>query len=322
LKKFGRIALKTLLWFIVSITGLVLLLIVIIRIPAVQNYVVGKVTDYLENKIGTPVDIGYVSLDFPKKLVLEGVYFEDQAGDTLIAGERLMVDISMLKLLRNTVEIGEINLVGITAKINRTLPDSAFNFDYIMAAFASPEPQQNPDTATAMTFDIDKVELDRIRFVYNDQVIGMAADINLNHLNTRIKTFDLSGNMRFALPDIAIDGLYASVRQWAPADAGDAPSADDFGLEPEPETASLLPELEFGDFNLDDIVFTYADDASAMDTRFEVTRLQATLNELDLNGEFVDVESCYWMDPIPGYFLDRPRVRPSTRLQANLLTGA
>lgn len=291
MKKFGRIALKTLLWFIVSITGLVLLLIVIIRIPAVQNYVVGKVTDYLENKIGTPVDIGYVSLDFPKKLVLEGVYFEDQAGDTLIAGERLMVDISMLKLLRNTVEIGEINLVGITAKINRTLPDSAFNFDYIMVAFASPEPQQNPDTATAMTFDIDKVELDRIRFVYNDQVIGMAADINLNHLNTRIKTFDLSGNMRFALPDIAIDGLYASVRQWAPADAGDAPSADDFGLEPEPETASLLPELEFGDFNLDDIVFTYADDASAMDTRFEVTRLQATLNELDLNGEFVDVES-------------------------------
>lgn len=291
MKKFGRIALRTLLWIIASITGLVLLLIVIIRIPAVQNYVVGQVTNFLENKIGTPVDIGYVSLDFPKKLVLEGVYFEDQAGDTLIAGDRLMVDISMLKLLRNTVEISEIHLAGITAKINRTLPDSTFNFDYIVAAFASPQQQQDPDTATAMMFDIDKVELDRIRFVYNDEVIGMAADINLGHLDTRIKTFDLSDNMRFALPAITIDGLNASIRQWATADPGDAPSADDFGLEPEPEAASLLPDLEFGDFDLRNIVFTYADDASAMDTRFQVTRLQAKLNELELNGEFVDVES-------------------------------
>lgn len=291
MKKAGRIALKTLLWIIASITGLVLLLIILIRIPTVQNYAVTKITNFIETKIGTPVDIAYVSLDFPKKLVLEGVYFEDLSGDTLVAGEKLKVDISMLKLLRNTVEISELNLEGVTAKINRTLPDSAFNFDYIITAFVG-EPEPNPtDTSTAMTFAIDKVLLDRIRFVYHDEVIGMGADINLGHLNTRIKTFDLSGNMHFAIPKISIDGLHATIRQWATLQAGDIPSVGDFGVIPEAEAASLLPDLDFGAFDLRNVVFAYTDESSAMDTRFEIERFEAVLNALDLNGEFVDIKS-------------------------------
>ena len=133
MNKFGRITVKTLLWIIGSIIGLILLLFVLIRIPAVQNFVVQKITAYLENKIHTPVRIDYVSLDLPKMLVLEGIYFEDQSQDTLLSGEQLRVDISMQKLLRNTVEISRIDLQGITAKINRTLPDSAFNFDYMLS---------------------------------------------------------------------------------------------------------------------------------------------------------------------------------------------
>src|SRR5690606_24174811 len=97
--RFGRIAVKTLLWIIGSIVGLILLVFVLIRVPAIQRYVVQQVTSYVENKIKTPVRIARVGLDLPKMLVLEGVYFEDQSRDTLLAGEKLRVDISMLKLL-------------------------------------------------------------------------------------------------------------------------------------------------------------------------------------------------------------------------------
>ncbi|MBK1441890.1 translocation/assembly module TamB domain-containing protein [Parapedobacter sp. ISTM3] len=289
MNKFGRIAIKTLLWIIGSIIGLVLLLFVLIRIPAVQNYVVQKVTAYLENKIKTPVRIAHVSLDLPKMLVLEGVYFEDQSRDTLLAGEKLRVDISMLKLLDNTVEIGRIDLQGVTAKINRTLPDSAFNFDYIINAFVTEqkEPAQ-PDSSAPMKFDIDRVNLNRIRFLYRDEVIGMAAEVNLNHLDTRIETFDLEGNMRFGIPRINVNGLQGSVRQWAVAQPEEAPNAADFGIADTAAT-SLLPELEFETFNLSAIDFAYVDEASAMDTRFRINKLLARLNKLDLNGEFVDI---------------------------------
>src|SRR5690606_10578259 len=242
---------KTLLWIIGSIIGLVLLVFVLIRIPAVQQYVVHKVTSYLEDKIKTPVRIARVSLDLPKMLVLEGVYFEDQSRDTLLAGEKLRVNISMLKLLSNTVEISQIDLQGITAKINRTLPDSAFNFDYIIRAFVGEQQETAPpDSSSPMKFDIDKVNLDRIRFLYRDDVIGMAAEVNLGKLTTRIETFDLERNMRFGIPQITIDGLQGSVRQWAVAQAGETPDAGDFGVVDTAET-SLLPDLEFGTINLD-----------------------------------------------------------------------
>lgn len=292
MKKVGRIALKTLLWIIVSIIGLVLLLFILIRIPAVQNYVVQKVTSYLEGKIGTPVNIDYVSLDLPKMLVLEGVYFEDQSGDTLVAGEKLRVDIAMLKLLKNTVQINQLELEGITAKINRTLPDSAFNFDYIVAAFASEEETAEKDTASApLIFDIDRVNLDRIRFLYDDQVAGMEAELNLNHLNTRIKTFDLAGDMHFAIPKITIDGLHARIRQWSTMSSEEAPSASDFGVEMANEASSRLPKLEFDALDLTDIVFAYEDESSAMDTRFAIQSFFAEFNQLDLNEEFVDIKT-------------------------------
>lgn len=305
MKKFGRIALKTLLWIIVSITGLVLLLIVLIRIPTIQNYVVTKVTDFLETKIGTPVDIGYVSLDFPKKLVLENIYFEDQSGDTLVAGEKLKVDISMLKLLRNTVEISELNLEGITAKITRTLPDSAFNFDYIVAAFASEQAPDPADTTAVMTFDIDKVLLDRIRFVYHDDVIGMATNVNLGRLDTRIRTFDLTGNMHFDIPKISIDGLHAAVRQWATSTANEAPSAEDFGVIQDEDSNSLLPDLNFESFDLSNVVFAYSDESSAMDTRFQIEHFVATLNGLDLNDEWLDIKSVRLDGSSSHVFIDR-----------------
>lgn len=293
MNKFGRIALKTLLWIIVGIIGLILLLFILIRIPAVQNYVVQQVTNYLENKINTPVRIGYISLDLPKKLVLEDVYFEDQSKDTLIAGEKLKVDISMLKLLRNTVEINELDLEGITAKINRTLTDSAFNFDYIIKAFVSEEEKPvEADSSAPMKFNIDKVNLDRIRFVYRDEVIGMAAELNLNHFDTRIKTFDLEDNMHFAMSKITIDGLHAQVRQWTTAKPEEMPSAEDFGVENASDTG-LLPDLELESFDLSNIVFAYADESSAMDTRFEISKFFAQLNKLDLNGEFVDIKTVH-----------------------------
>ena len=289
MNKIGRIAIKTLLWIIGGVIGLILLVFILIRIPAIQNYVVQKVTSYLESKIKTPVRIAQVSLDLPKMLVLEGVYFEDQSKDTLLAGEKLRVDISMLKLLKNTVEISQIDLQGITAKINRTLPDSSFNFDYIIRAFVSEQDEPaSPDSSAPMKFDIDRVNLNRIRFLYRDEVIGMAAEVNLNHLDTRIETFDLEDNMHFGIPRININGLQGSVRQWAVAASEETPDADDFGL-PDTTESALLPDLDFETFNLSEIDFAYADEASALDTRFKINKLLARLNRLDLNKEIVDI---------------------------------
>ncbi|WP_051292632.1 translocation/assembly module TamB domain-containing protein [Olivibacter sitiensis] len=291
MKNFGRIAFKVVLWLIGSIIGLVLLIFILIRIPAVQNFIVQKAVTFLENKIKTPVRIARVSLDLPKLIVLEGVYFEDQKQDTLLAGDKLMVDISLLKLLKNKVEINEIDLEGITAKIDRTLPDSAFNFDYIIRAFVS-EDQEEPkpeDTTSTMEFSIDKIKLDRIRLVYHDEIIGTDVDFNLVHFDTRIKVFDLN-NMNFEIPNINIKGINTNLKQWQVAQAEDIPSPDDLGVEQATGDTAAMPGLKLGRINLEDIRLAYNDESSAMDAKVAFKKLLVNINSLDLNKELVDIK--------------------------------
>lgn len=291
MNKFGRIALKTVLWGVGSIIALLLVCIFLIRLPVVQNFVVGKVTGYLEQKLGTAVDIGHINITFPKKLVLENVYFEDQSKDTLIAGEQLTVDIDMFKLLKNTVEIQQLELKGITAKINRTLPDSSFNFDYILKAFTTEkESTATSDTSSALVFDIDDVLFERVHFVYTDDVIGTSAAIRLKKFDTKVEKFDLTKNMAFAMPTVNIDGLQAIIKQWAPLTEANAPSASDFGLADSSSSnglSSLLPDIGIKNANLTNIFVQYEDASSAIKTKFEVQELTAKIDEIDLNKEIV-----------------------------------
>src|SRR5690554_8197222 len=76
LKKISKIAAKILLWILGIVLVLVLTVYVLIRIPAVQQYVLRQVTAYLEKKIETPFRIGGIGLDLPKMLVLEDIYVE------------------------------------------------------------------------------------------------------------------------------------------------------------------------------------------------------------------------------------------------------
>ena len=293
MNRFTRIAFKTILWIIGVIIALAILIVFLIRIPSVQNYIAGKVTHYVEGKIGTPVKIGYINIDFPKKLVLEDIYLADQSKDTLVAGKSIAVDINMLKLLKNTVEIQSIEAEGITAKIRRTLPDSSFNFDYIVKAFASQkESKPTADSSSALLFNLDKVKFDKFHIVYADDVIGTSADVYLNSLNTNVKKFDLTKNMAFNLPKVKIDGLSATVKQWRPVVDGTAPTVKDFGItDKTAQVTTLLPDVGIQIADLTNILVRYEDQSSLLNTKFYIKNLHADINKIDLNKELVDIQT-------------------------------
>ena len=179
--------------FLLSIILLVIIIVLAIQTQPVQDFGRKKIVGFLENKLKTKVEIGHLDIDFPKMLVLENVYFEDQSKDTLLAGKQLKVDIDMLKLLSSEVVINEINLNGITAKIKRELPDTTFNFQYILDAFVPADTTTVAvDTTSApMKISLDKIIVDKTRLVYKDVVTGNDVDIFLNHFDTRVKTFDV-----------------------------------------------------------------------------------------------------------------------------------
>jgi hypothetical protein len=281
LEKFGRIALKTLLWIIGSVIFLILLVLILIQVPAVQNFAKDKAVNFLQNKIKTKVKIDRLSIEFPKMIVLEGVYFADQKGDTLIAGNKLKVDIAMLQLLHKKVEIDEINLDGITANVTRT-PDSLFNYTYIMKAFMG-EQKTEPkptDTTSTLKFSLDKIILDQINIKYKDAISGNNVQFRLGHFDTRIKDFDLD-KMKFTIPKITLSGFDANIIQ--------KPTGPPVVAPPDTATKPMNLNLNLGVIDLSKINISYQ--GGDMKTKVNLGKLLVEMDKIDLKNQSVGIKN-------------------------------
>lgn len=282
MKRIGRIALKTTLWIIGSILFLILLVVILIQVPAVQNLIKNKAVTYLQNKIHTKVKIGHISLGLPKLIVVDSVYFEDQKRDTLIAGDQLKIDISLLKLPSSKVEINEINLQGITANVSRNA-DSVFNFDYILQAFSSPpEPAKPADTASGMKISLDKIILDRINIGYKDVTTGNNVKFILGHFDTRIKDFDLD-KMKFAIPKITISGVDARIIQ-TPTGSSVAQAAT-----VDTATTPLNMTLDLGVIDVSKVKVDYR--TNEMTANIALGKFLVEMNKIDLKNQNIDVQN-------------------------------
>ena len=253
-------SLKIVAWIAGSIVFLLLLVIIAIQIPAVQNFAKNKAVSYLEGKLKTKISIDKLSIAFPKRIVLTGIYLEDQKHDTLLAGKEVRVDIGMFGLLHNEVNVSYLSLDGIRANIYRLKPDTSFNFQYIVDAFSSDQKEEAKpkDSSSSMKFHLDKIILNNIVATYKDDKTGNDVYFKLGNFTTRIKKFDLDHNA-FTIPDIQVKDIVANVYQYKSLVQEDTTYVDTATV-----GKSTSPVIQIGQLGLHNINFNYKNDISAL----------------------------------------------------------
>ena len=194
-------------YILVSVVLLFFLVFLFLQTPPGQNFLRGKVQGYLQKKWHTRVEIGKLSMSFPNSLSLKNVYIEDQTKDTLIAGGMIKVDINMLKLLTNEVQIKEINLENVIAKIKRVNQDTVFNFQFLIDAFVSNQKDSSTihDSST-LKMNIDNIVLNNIRLIYQDVITGDDMNLFITHMDAPIKKFD-PAHLYYDIPTFTLTGL-------------------------------------------------------------------------------------------------------------------
>jgi len=271
IQRVARLLLRTVLFLLLFTIALFLLLLT----PPVQRFATNKIEQYLGKKLQTKVEIGSIRIGLPRRVVLENVYIEDRTRDTLVSGGRIKANIELFKLLSNEVAINDLQLEGITAKIKRVLPDTTFNFQFIVDAFATDQTKK-PDTAATpvMKLAVRNVGLTNCRILYKDVLTGNDLDANVRSMNARIDLLDPYG-MRFDIPSVTLSGLHLRYYQTRPLTAPPV-NADS-------APAAFLPYLNIGDVQLRDIHVDYGNDVSAFYTRLDLGNLQIKGREIDLN---------------------------------------
>ena len=281
---FLKKTLRVLLWCVGSIVALLLLLIILIQIPSIQNYAKDKAINYLQGKIKTKVELDHISIKFPKDVVLEGFYFEDQNKDTLLAGKRLEVDVDLFKLVSSELEINSISLENVKANISRN-KDGVFNFDYIIKAFESKEPKVEDPDAKPFKISVVKVNLDNIKFNFKDDFAKNDVKVNLTHFDTKFNKFELD-KMDFDIPNINLNGLKLVLDQ----------DAVEKIAEVSVETVDTISKrkdfkLKLDKISLSKIDISYDNKDSKLDSGIKLGNLDLTVNEIDLNKQLLDFNS-------------------------------
>ena len=282
-RRAGRILLKTLLW----IFFLIVFVFLLVLTPPVQNFLRKKVVAYLENKLDTRIEVGKIYIGLPKNIVLESIYVEDRQKDTLFFGGKVKANINIWQLItKNEVTINSISLENITANIKRQLPDTAFNFQFIVDAFApAPDTSTKKDTSAANNITLGSIELNKIRLVYKDVITGSDMEASLDHLDTRVDTFNPE-KFHFDVPVTNVKGLIAKIYQSKPLATPDPEAKDNIeATQPNPL------QLAFRKIDLQNIKVDYRNDVSATYGNFDIGLLNVQSKSIDLNNRVVDLEN-------------------------------
>lgn len=280
MKHVLKIILKVFLWLI----GVVLLILVsavlLIRLPSVQNYITHKAAAFVSSKTHTRIGLQRLYIGFPKSIVLEGLFAEDLQHDTLLYLGKLDVDIDLPALLGHEVNVNSLLLADLNTHIKRSLPDSTFNFNFFIKAFAGDpvsKPEKKDTAASPWQISADKIELRQIRASFVDDVSGNDMRASIGQLELSMKQMDLRA-MQFDGDELSLGNTSVSIirTKSSPAQAPDT-------------TTTKLPGLSMNRIDLDQVQFYFADKTSGVLLQADVGHLITKPDVIDLNGQQVKV---------------------------------
>ncbi|MGE4512483.1 MAG: translocation/assembly module TamB domain-containing protein [Chryseobacterium sp.] len=269
---------------IVSILVFITLLILSLRLPAVQNFVKDKLVVYLEKKIKTKVSLERVYIGFPNSLVMENLYLKGQNIDTLLAVKKLDVGLNMLKLINSTADITSVDLEGARANVVRK-PDGTFNFDYIIDAFATNDKEES--SSKPFIISLDKINLKDIGITFNDQQSRNDIQLYFKSFDTRVKTFDLQNNS-YAVNDINLDGLKLKLKQDLVEEVAKKVEKKVDSLNNKKPMQIGLRGIKLTNFDID-----YGDDNTKTFAKVLFKELSTKVNKLDLENNAYNVDNVF-----------------------------
>ncbi|UFH55945.1 hypothetical protein [Spirosoma sp. KNUC1025] len=276
---------KLLVRILLGLLALVLLLVgfvvLVATTPWGQQFVTKQVNSYLAQKLQSPFHIGRISYSIPDWIELQDVFFQTPKGDTLINGGRMRVDLDMWGLLNNRVALNQIEFEHIKLNVSRTLPDTAFNFQYILDAFdtgTAPEPSDT--VSTPMAINLTAIGLKDVRIKYLDDVTGADVNAYVDNLQAKFSETDVDKS-RYHLSNVAVNGLnvYTRLYEGLPTPPG-VPSAPGDTL-----------DLALGKWQVTNAKWDVRVETSDFRTQGSAERLAMESDYFYLEGEKIGIKS-------------------------------
>lgn len=114
------------------------LCIVLLEIPAVQQGIAHVTKRQLSAMLGTEVKMEKITINYPNRLILNGVTMKDKAGNDMLTAARLAAKFEWIPLLKEgRIVVHTAQIFGLHAHISRPTPDAEMNIQFVLDKLAS-----------------------------------------------------------------------------------------------------------------------------------------------------------------------------------------
>ncbi len=270
-----RKVINVILW---SVAALYFAVIILLHIPAIQNFTGAEVASALSKKLGTKVEVGRVDLGFLNRVVIDDVRIYDQQHKKMLCATRMSATIDIIPLFSGKVSVSSAQLFGLNADFYKRDAKSAPNFQFALDSLSS-----GGGGKTTLDLRISSLVIRNGAVKWNDYSKPRKGQFDVNHLSvTNLSSHMLlnhltSDNVDFVLKRLSFNeasGL--DLRDLSFKFKADAKSAklSNFSIKL-PNTSIFFPEISA----------TYKFNGKQLDTnslRYHVLLRKSTFAPADL----------------------------------------
>jgi len=199
-------AFRVLLWFVFSSTLLLIFLALALQVTSVQNWMIDKVTTYLNENSNFTTEIGRVRITWWDAVELENVSIRDHRDSLMIGAERANADFSLLSLIPpGDFVVDAVKLDQAEVNFYTHLEDSTLNINRWVIELGALFGSLDTTAKEPVNFSISSLELRQARFSlvnYN----AKPAESGFDYTNIRFRDLTaIAENFQMKDGEIAIN---------------------------------------------------------------------------------------------------------------------
>ena len=253
-------ALKWIRIIIIFVFILSILFFLFLQTNSAKKLIRGKLQTYLTAKTGGDFRISNIDYGLPKWISIKEFSVRDKSGDTVLEGEKLVVEMNLFKLLSGQFEINRVELDKVNVTINRKQGDSTFNYQFIIDAFTTRSSAVKKDT-TPLVFSLHDIHINNSNLRWKDPINGTELHTRIGRMDVIFDSIDIVKN-RFSIRESVIGDVLFEMNI--------SPSR----VQNENIVPYALPFIRLNKSHITKTHVIYNDDNTGINTNDSITNLQ------------------------------------------------
>ncbi|MEL6867912.1 MAG: hypothetical protein AAFP19_26035, partial [Bacteroidota bacterium] len=208
-RRLVKITFSILKWTFFTLLFLLIACWVLLQNKRVQNWAIHQTTTYLSEELNTTVDVDSISIELFDKLVLEGVFIQDQSGDTLLYSQKLKSNLSanLLGIIQGRLDVDELYLENTQINLLRDSSQQDHNLQFIIDYLASRQKpkkkKKKKKDSQPFLLNVGWIHLNNVHFRKVDIPKGEILDVWIPKGNIGMDSINLVDN-RFVVGTLDI----------------------------------------------------------------------------------------------------------------------